>query len=279
MKALFYLFFIFFAVLIASLLVTWGVDKLSKLIAWREFSKRPKGFRNSLSLRYWFNLATVLVLVFGFFLSWIWTENLSFGALSLLFSPWVFRGLVGYREYRAKRVLEVSALSFFSGLLGLIQSGRGLSSALFELAQSQVNPFSQKLGRHLRTYEEGRGLSRILLEFKKKIGLPVIGTYLASLEMAYRQGLEMGPLIEKMIPSIELEQGFKGKIEDLRKQMFTQATMAFMMPWFLSAVLWKFNPNLFGTLANRSLIQMIGICAFSIELIGLWVLWQLTKFS
>ncbi len=253
--------------------------RVSKFIAWREFKKRQGGLGKAVNLRLGFNLAVLITLGLGFSISWIWTQNLSFGVLSLIFLPQVFRTLVGYQEYRFKRSLEESALIFFNALLGLIQSGRGLSSSLFDLAQSQSTPFSEKLKKHLKNYQEGRGLSRILVQFRKKTGLPVVGTYLSTLEMAYRQGLEIAPLLEKMIPALEMEQHYRSKIEDLRRQMAAQAALAFCIPWFLAGVLCFFNPELFEALSKKNWTYIIGLIALVIEMGGVWSLWQITRFS
>ncbi|MBM4318095.1 MAG: hypothetical protein FJ116_11540 [Deltaproteobacteria bacterium] len=177
-----------------------------------------------------------------------------------------------------KRKLEMAALSFFYGLLGLIQSGRGFNSALFDLTQNQSTSFTLLLRKYLENYQEGKGFSAVLSQFRKKTELPLIGTYLATLEMAYTQGLAVSPLLEQMIPSMEVEQHYQKKIEDLRRQSMAQALLAFFVPWILSAVLWFFNPELFVSLKNQGSFIWVGGLAVGLEILGVWVLWQITKF-
>lgn len=121
-------------------------------------------------------------------------------------------------------------------------------------------------------------MSRILIEFKNKTRLPSLGVYLASLEMAYRQGLAVGPLLEKIIPTLETEQHFQLKVEDLRRQMMFQAVLAFFIPWALVGALWFFNPELLFSLSKNGWGSWITVISSSFELMGIWFLWQITSF-
>ena len=206
MTVLFYPCFVFLVVLIISFCALKALGSFSHYIAWREFQAAQGWLGGPSVLRFWFNGLWLLTLLIGFCVSWIWTGKLSFGILSILLVPLVFRYFVRYQEHRWRRSIETSSLSFFNALLGLIQSGRGLSSALFDLAQSQSTPFCKKLKKHLHNYEEGRGLILILSQFRNKMGLPTLENYLSTIEMAYSQGLEIAPLLEKMIPTLEMEQ-------------------------------------------------------------------------
>lgn len=255
-----------------------GASRLSNFIARRELKKGSRILSGTPPLRLWFNATLLGTLLLGSLVSWIWTRQFSFGFLFVLATPVVFRIWVRYRDFRDKQGLETSALSFFNGLLGLIQSGKGLSIALFDLTRSQNSPFSNKLKKYLKNYEEGRSFSLVLAQFRKNTGLPVVGNYLLTLEMAYAQGLQISPLLESMIPALEAEQNHQKKIEDLRLQMISQAFLAFIMPWGLAGVLYFFNPELFNSLAAKGGTIFIGVVVLLIEGIGVWVLWQITKF-
>lgn len=149
---------------------------------------------------------------------------------------------------------------------------------MFDLTRSQNSPFSNRLKKYLKNYEEGRSFNLVLAQFRINTGLPVVGNYLRTLEMAYAQGLQMAPLLESMIPDLEAEQNHQKKIEDLRLQMISQAFLAFMMPWGLAGALYFFNPELFHSLAAKRGTIFIGLVALIIESVGVWVLWQITKF-
>jgi len=278
MMVLFYLVFVFFAVLAASLLLIKYLSRVSQFIAWRELSKRPRGFDTIQGLRISFNFTVFSLFLFGVILSWVWTRSLVPGIFLLLFCPFLFRSLVRYQEFRHTKALESSALAFFYVLQGMVQSGRSLPSALFDVVQYQSTLFCLKLRKHLGKYEEGRGMSRILIEFKNKTRLPSLGVYLASLEMAYRQGLAVGPLLEKIIPTLETEQHFQLKVEDLRRQMMFQAVLAFFIPWALVGALWFFNPELLFSLSKNGWGSWITVISSSFELMGIWFLWQITSF-
>jgi len=278
MDKIFYLIFWGVVALILFFLVFQLLFQALKLLIWRELKENQKSFSGTEI--YWlsFNATCLVVLAMGFLVSWFWFRSLSFGFLSLLSVPLVFRGVSFQVKNFQKRKLEMAALTFFYGLLGLIQSGRGFNSALFDLTQNQSTSFTLLLRKYLENYQEGKGFSAVLSQFRKKTELPLIGTYLATLEMAYTQGLAVSPLLEQMIPSMEVEQHYQKKIEDLRRQSMAQALLAFFVPWILSAVLWFFNPELFVSLKNQGSFIWVGGLAVGLEILGVWVLWQITKF-
>ncbi|NBX67523.1 MAG: hypothetical protein EBR01_01015 [Proteobacteria bacterium] len=278
MKSLFYLVFIFFAALAASLFLIPTLARISQFVAWREFVKRPKGIENALALRVGFNLSIAIPVILGASLSWFCTKRFTYGFLFAAFCPLLFRAITRYQNQQNIKTLENSAVSFFHLLLGLVQSGKSLPSSLFDAVQSQTTPFTLKLRKYLGKYEEGRGLSRILIEFRNRTRLPVVGSYLTSLEMAYRQGLEVAPLLEKMIPTLETEQHFQLKVEDLRRQMLVQSALAFFMPWALAGVLWIFNPEVFASLSKNHWSQLIAAFSMLFEITGIWFLWETTRF-
>ncbi|MFM8316665.1 MAG: type II secretion system F family protein [Deltaproteobacteria bacterium] len=278
MKTLFYLVFSFFAVVILGVVCFQLLIRLSKVVIWREFKRNHKIYSGTQNFWLHFNASCLCLVVGGFLLSWLCTGRLVFGLIPLPLFPWVSRGLSQFQEYRRKRELEFSALAFFNGLLGLIQSGRGLSSALFDLTQSQQTPFSLQLNQYLQNYQEGKGLSAVISQFRKKTGLPVIGNYLVTLEMAYCQGLPVAPLLELMIPSLEMEQHYQQKMESLRTQAIAQAVLAFMVPWILAFALGWFNPTLFESIKDKNIMWGVGTIALIFEILGVGVLWQITKF-
>ena len=132
-------------------------------MAWREFKKVRGIFASKTELRFSFNASTLVALAMGCSVAWFCTGRLSFGVLSLVSVPWVFRSVIKYQEIQFRRELESSAVSFFTALLGLIQSGLGFSTALFCLVQSQRTLFSETLKKHLKNYEEGRAFNPVLL--------------------------------------------------------------------------------------------------------------------
>lgn len=254
--------------------------KIVKFLIWREFKQNYKYFLGSTQYWLFFNATCLGLLSLGFLLSFFCTGSFTYGLVSLLFVPLILRLLSKYHLAWSRYKLELSALSFFYGLLGLIQSGHGFSSALFELTREHPSLFSTTLGKHLRSYEEGKGLSIILKEFREKTNLSLIGIYLVTLEMAYAQGLALAPFLEQMIPSLEKEQHYQQKIGGLRKQSLAQAFLAFCVPWVLTFTLWCFNPEVFQSLHRRYLIlSCIASAVLVSEFLGVWFLCRITRFG
>lgn len=280
MNKVFYTFLFNLAVVILFFLVTFICLRVNKFLIWREFKRNFRFYSDS--KRYWlcFNATCLVVLAAGFLFSWFCTGRLTFGLLAMGLIPVLLRKISVQQSLFVKRELELSALSFFYGLLGLIQSGQGFSTALFELTRSLPGSFSNLLRKYLKNYEEGKGLFIVLRDFRQKSKLPLIGTYLATLEMAYSQGLPLAPFLEQMIPTLEQEQHYQQKVEALRKQSLAQAAMAFLVPWFLTFVLWWFNPELFQSL-QRQYFLLVGIALMVLisETMGVWFLWQFTRFG
>ncbi|NBO87031.1 MAG: cytochrome c-type biogenesis protein CcmH [Burkholderiaceae bacterium] len=139
-------------------------------------------------------------------MSWIWTENLSFGALSLLFSPWVFRGLVGYREYRAKRVLEVS-----NELRCLVCQNQTIADSNADLAVDLKNQVRQQLS-------EGRSKQEILNYMTERYGDFVL--YNPPFNAATLM-LWVGPFLLMLLGLIVLVRQIKQRKQELSKETFS----------------------------------------------------------
>jgi Flp pilus assembly protein TadB len=81
-----------------------------------------------------------------------------------------------------------------------------------------------------------------------------------------------------MIPSLEMEQHYQQKMESLRTQAIAQAVLAFMVPWILAFALGWFNPTLFESIKDKNIMWGVGTIALIFEILGVGVLWQITKF-
>jgi Flp pilus assembly protein TadB len=278
MDSSFYPVFVFFAALILVLFSFHVVGIFSKVMAWREFKRLAILHPSSKATRAYFNSTMIVTLFLGLGVSWICTHKLVFGLVSLGFIPFTFRALMAYQRYRAKGELEKAALPFFNALLGLVKSGQGLSTALLKLCDSQNSIFSERLGKQLQNFESGRGFGESLASFRKKTQLPTVGPYLATLAMAHHQGLEIVPLIERMIPNLETELQFQSKRRELLSQTLAQALIAFVTPWFLAWVLNYFNPELVRNLSGHGWVYGMGFLSLTFEILGLWILWQVSRF-
>ena len=278
MKALFYYFFPFFGGAILFFLVVKLVVSSYRLTAYREFLRLKRRFRvRERGLRARFNQVLGLVLVGGMGVSWIGTGRFLFGLFLLGMTPIAFRLYAGFRHQRILEELERSSLSFFHALLGMVRVGKSFPTAILELTKSTPSAFSTLLSGNLKNFAEGKSLPQLLGKFRFRVGLEFTGVYLSSLEMAYRQGLSVGPLLEKMIPILESEFQSKRRIQDLRRSALAQGFVAFLIPWVLVLALNICEPDVFYR-TGSSIWILSGMVAVIFEAMGVCVLWNLSAF-
>jgi Flp pilus assembly protein TadB len=117
-----------------------------------------------------------------------------------------------------------------------------------------------------------------LERFRAESGMKHGAANLALLELAYRQGLPVVPLLEKILPVLESEEAHRQRSEALRRATLGQAAVASLLPWALGLVLLMFQPEIVeGFLASPVFLPVVG-AALLMEAAGVAVLWKLASF-
>ena len=203
-----------------------------------------------------------------------------FGLGGLILVPAMVR-LGQRRRHRTKqRQMEKAALAFFHSLLGLNQVGLSLPAALFQLTQKfrAENSFAEALSRHLERYREGKSLSLCLGRFRATADLPRAGLCLSMLEMAYSQGLPVGPFLARLLATAELEAWTEDKLRGLKHSAAGQAAFAFFIPWILGATVYAFQPDFFASLVSDGRLVGLALGCLLLESLGIWLVWQYSVF-
>jgi Flp pilus assembly protein TadB len=192
--------------------------------------------------------------------------------------PAALRLVVRWAAERQAAALDGSAIAYFRALRGLIRSGLGLPYAIFRLAEAVPSPFSEAMRPFLGAYAAGRPLADCLDRFRGKMDLRLTGICLTVLQTAYREGLPIGPFLDRMLPLLESEQRGRARIASLRRSIAVQALVAALTPPLLAVVLHAFQPEVgahfAGSRAGRAVIGL----ALGMELCGTVVLWKVSSF-
>jgi Flp pilus assembly protein TadB len=175
-------------------------------------------------------------------------------------------------------ILDRSSLSYLHALRGLVAVGESLPSALFRLATSVPAPFAVTLQSFLGSFDGGRPLRECLQRFRERSELRVTGTCLAMLEMAYRQGLSVGPLLDRLLPVLESEHAHRERIRELRRATFAQLAIAAAIPLVLGCTLHLFQPETLTHFAGSPLFRPVLFLVFIFESLGAWVIWKVSNF-
>jgi Flp pilus assembly protein TadB len=221
---------------------------------------------------------TVGWLVGGFFVSWLFSGRLIFGLAGAVPLPWVVRATGEARARGRSRALDRSALSYLYALQGLLQVGRSLPVALFELAERIPAPFATTMRDFLAPFDAGKPLHACLARFRARSSLKLSATCLALLELAYRNGLPVSPLLERILPVLESEHESGERIRSLRRGLVAQAAVAFFSPWFVGGFLFYCQPEVLQRFLDSGVGWPLAGLVVAWEGMGVLALWKVSTF-
>ncbi len=205
-----------------------------------------------------------------------------FGSVVVLFGLILLPLLVASMRYYNSRFLgaqlDDSALVYFHALRGLVHSGLGLPAALFQLSKSQPTLFSQAMAKTLAGFDQGKALNDCLKQLSDRNPSPLVKGALQGLQMAYAQGVAILPVLERVVPLLEQDQRRRRRMADLRRSTMVQAGFALSVPWILNGALYLVQPELVARQWAESGAFTLVIAVFAVQAMGLWSLFQVSRF-
>ena len=239
-----------------------------------EVSRRVVPFLASRERARFLSGAILVTLAICFVSAW-WCGSPLSGLAVLLAVPLGLPPLSRWHATRQRARLDRSALGFLAALRGLVVVGLSLPSALFHLSREIDEPFSRALGDSLRRFDDGRSLEQCLSRFRARGALPLSGGCLSQLEMVYRNGLPVLPLLDRLLPMLEAEWQGEERVRSVRRSALAQMAVAFAMPWVVEAAMVYLQPA--GAVAvTPGLALRAG--AFAWEVLGAIGLWKVSTF-
>jgi len=187
---------------------------------------------------------------------------------------------LAWRRWAAEhfREMESSGLVYLHALHGLLRGGLSLPTALFQLVEADTSSFARSLRRQLAQFHRGEQLGNCLEHFRLRSGLKDSASLWTVLELAYRRGLPLVPLLDRRLPGLDADADLAEKLRDLWRTMAGQAALIAGLPWGLLAVLGVFQPEvLFGFLHSAAAPPAIGLALF-LEGTGLFLLWRACRY-
>jgi Flp pilus assembly protein TadB len=176
------------------------------------------------------------------------------------------------------RQMQDTAMLFFYALQSLVHMGIAVPSALFLLSAAGNGRFHKALHIQLIKFGEGVPLVNCLGRFRSKFELAHVGLLLVLIEIAYREGLALSPLLEKSLPQMEFEQQNLRKFDDLRRGALAQGFIAGAIPWLLGVSVYFFQPDLIldftGTVWFFPSLFLVAV----FEMTGGFLLWKIAQF-
>ncbi len=242
------------------------------------FSYRLSAPFHGVMPRVWMTGAGLVFLVLSLGASKFFFGRAVPGLLSLVFFPYLMQWMGAWILSERKRSLDASSIAFLYALQGLVKVGVSMPQALFKITQSQEGLFAESFSKYLDRYEEGTSLSELILRFRSRSLLGFSGSFLASLEMAHRKGLSVAILLEHMIPLLEAEcQSFE-RIRSLRRSIWVQVFVTFLLPWCVLLALFSFQPEMWSHVSVEPTFWIILVLALLYESLGVFVLWNVSDF-
>ncbi len=201
-----------------------------------------------------------------------------FGLLGLVTLPWLPKWTLKQMRRSFQQKIECSSIGYLYALRGLTHAGLSLPSALFLLSEQDNLTFASELAESLARYQKGHSLSLCLDRFRTRSGAELVGSFLVLLEMAYREGLPIVPLLDCFLPMLESERVARRRIQSVKRTAAAQAAIAFFIPWIVGATLYLFQPEIIQHAVEHecSVWIILGVIAF--ETTGVCILWECSRF-
>lgn len=278
MKSLFYYFLgcfglvlTIFLVLSLPFLFDCGVRKVILQRKGRYFFLSKRHRREILRLCYGCGAFIVLA-------TWFWTRSIwiAFGLMSLV--PILLKLILIRKQELLKRDTENEFLSFFCSLRGLIGLGITFPQAVYQLSHKRQSRFIKSLSALFHSFEKGDSLEEVFQRFVSRSGLDLISRPLILMEVAHRKGLPLCPILDGILPLIELELQGRERLKVLNKNILAQAFISALIPWLIGTVMWTFQPDFFADLFESSFFWGLGGFVLIWEGIGMWFIKEKTQF-
>lgn len=279
LKSVFYSVFFFLAAVFLANLIIFVIHHLLRKSLKNELFRLKKEGRFRLPRQKFLLISvSLLVLLMGFLGSYALFGHPVFGLVLVFAVPGILRLLTRFRTIARREQFDEAALSFLVALRGLTRVGISLPSALFQISKNFPSGFAKHLARYLNRFEEGKTLSDSLKRFQKRAGLGYSGLALTLLEMAHSRGLQAAPILDQVVPMLESERQAERRVGGIRKSVFVQGLIAFLLPWFLGFVLAVFQPEIAHRFFQSAAFYAVMVVALCFQSTGVFVLWRLSSF-
>ncbi len=186
-----------------------------------------------------------------------------------------------WMEFRKAREIEMASIGFLRSVQGLLRAGIGFSSALFQLSaleDASWLPFSKLFEASFLRYHRGTSLGDCLARVKTRSGVASLSLSLGLIEIAYRQGLPVLPLIERTLEWLEQDICARSRIRDLSVAATCQLGIAVCLPWVVFFALSHFEPELWGHFRDSPSFWPVIAMGVGFEAVGTYVVRRCTCF-
>lgn len=180
---------------------------------------------------------------------------------------------------RESAEMEKAGLIYLHALLGLLKGGLSLPTALFQIVESDASPFAHTLRRHLAQFKRGEQLGNCLEHFRERSGVRESAAVWKMLEVGYRRGLPLLPLLERRLPGLEADADLRERLAGLNRSMLAQAALVALLPWGLLAILGVFQPELVARYRASGLFWPTFSGSLALEGMGLFCLWLTCRYD
>jgi len=210
--------------------------------------------------------------------TWLWTRSISIAFVSLSLVPILLKIILKRKQETSKSEIEKESLSFLYSLRGMIGLGITFPRAVYQLSHQRQGRFIKTLSPLFHSFEKGDSLEMVIQRFVSRSGLDLISRPLVLMEIAHRKGLPLCPILDGLLPLIELEIQSRERIELLNKNIAAQAFLSALIPWLIGAVMWTFQPQFMDGLFKSYYFWVLGGFVLIWEGLGIWLIYQKTRF-
>ena len=176
-------------------------------------------------------------------LTWLLTGNLVLVALSAIATFFVPRKVIQFLKNKRLRQIESQLPDAILMIVGALQAGASLTTALESVAAENMPPISQELDLLLRETRVGVDFGVALKNLERRVPLPEMIMLTSGIALAREVGANLAETLDSIGKTIRSKLQMEGKIRSLTAQGKMQGLVMAGLPAFLALVLRLMEPE------------------------------------
>ncbi|MCF6094185.1 type II secretion system F family protein [Microaerobacter geothermalis] len=224
-----------------------------------------------------FVLFQLLLLMTGFFLGWLLTQNLmrSF-PFSFIFASFPIL-YVRLRKQKRKERLEGQLVEMIQMVSNSLKAGYSLIQSLEVLSQEMAPPLSDEVTRLIQEMKLGLPVEEALIQFSSRIGSKDLDMIITAMLIQRQVGGNLARILDSIAETIRERTRIQGEIKTLTAQGRMSGFIFMLLPPGIGVILYLVNPEYISILIKNPMgLFMLGI-AFASQLVGAVLIRRIVK--
>ncbi len=222
-------------------------------------------------------LVYLIVLIVFPILSWVLSDHLLLGLLTLILLLCAPHMLLSHLHYKRLKTFEKQLPDALAMLSGSLKVGASLDQAMDTVISESEAPLSQEFNLFLRERKLGVELSVALNHLEERIPLEDLSLLLAAIKISREVGGNLADTLDNLADTLRRKLVMEGKIDSLTAQGKLQGIVMSLLPMLLAAVLMKLEPKAMGMLFTTRIGWMVVAIVAVLQILGFISIRKITR--